>query len=49
LDVANHNSVDALLPPEMAEKAERVGVEKTRLDLLVHLSAKGRTGASLRG
>jgi formate transporter len=32
LDVANHNSIDALLPLEMAEKAERVGVEKTRLD-----------------
>ena len=32
MDVANHNSVDALLPLEMAEKAERVGVEKTRLD-----------------
>jgi formate/nitrite transporter len=27
-----HNSIDALLPPEMAERAERVGVEKTRLD-----------------
>jgi formate/nitrite transporter len=26
------NSIDALLPPEMAEKAEHVGVEKTRLD-----------------
>lgn len=27
-----NNSIDALLPAEMAEKAEHVGVEKTRLD-----------------
>jgi formate transporter len=28
------NSIDALLPAEMAEKAEHVGVEKTRLDAM---------------
>jgi len=28
-----HNAIDALLPREMAEKAERVGVDKTRLDV----------------
>jgi formate/nitrite transporter FocA (FNT family) len=27
-----HNAIDALLPREMAEKAEHVGVDKTRLD-----------------
>ena len=27
-----NGSIDALLPAEMAEKAEHVGVEKTRLD-----------------
>jgi formate transporter len=34
LDVGNHNSIDALLPPEMAERAEQIGVQKTRLDTL---------------
>ena len=28
----NHNSIDALLPAEMAARAEHIGVEKTRLD-----------------
>jgi formate transporter len=32
LESGTHNAIDALLPLEMAEKAERVGVEKTRLD-----------------
>ncbi len=32
-DLVN-NSIDALLPREMAEKAEHVGVEKTRLDTM---------------
>ena len=32
LDVGNHNSIDALLPPEMAERAEQIGVQKTRLN-----------------
>lgn len=32
LESANHNTLDALLPREMAEKAEQVGVEKTRFD-----------------
>lgn len=32
LESRNHNSIDALLPPEMAERAEQIGVEKTRLD-----------------
>lgn len=33
-DSGSHNSIDALLPPEMAERAEQIGVEKTRLDTL---------------
>ena len=32
LGVGNHHSIDALLPPEMAERAEQIGVQKTRLD-----------------
>jgi formate/nitrite transporter len=32
LESTTHNSIDALLPPEMAERAERIGVEKTRLE-----------------
>jgi formate/nitrite transporter len=32
-DLAGHNMVDALLPPEMAERAESVGVAKTRLEI----------------
>jgi formate transporter len=32
LEVDRHNGIDALLPQEMAEKAEQIGVAKTRLD-----------------
>lgn len=32
MESGTHNAIDALLPLEMAERAERVGVEKTRLD-----------------
>ena len=32
-EFAGENRVDALLPPEMAEKAEAIGVAKTRLDV----------------
>lgn len=32
LEVDRHNGIDALLPHEMAEKAEQIGVAKTRLD-----------------
>lgn len=32
-DVITHNSIDALLPPEMAERAERIGVGKARFEL----------------
>jgi len=32
-DLAGNSKVDALLPPEMAEKAEAIGVAKTRLDI----------------
>ena len=32
LEPAAHNTLDALLPAEMAEKAEHIGVEKTRFD-----------------
>ena len=34
METGNHNFIDALLPPEMAQRAESVGVEKTRLDTL---------------
>ena len=32
LGVDRHNGIDALLPQEMAERAEQIGVAKTRLD-----------------
>lgn len=32
LEVPNHNSIDALLPREMAERAEQIGVDKTHLE-----------------
>ena len=32
MEFHSHNEIDALLPAEMAEKAELIGVEKTRLD-----------------
>ncbi len=31
-ELPNHNSIDALLPREMAERAEQIGVDKTHLD-----------------
>jgi len=34
LNLGIHNSIDALLPPEMAERAEQIGVQKARLDTL---------------
>lgn len=34
METGNHNLIDALLPPEMAKRAESVGVEKTRLDTM---------------
>jgi len=33
-ELNNHDHIDALLPPEMAARAEQIGVEKTRLDTL---------------
>ena len=39
------NSIDALLPAEMAEKAEHVGVEKTRLDTMNLLALAVLAGA----
>lgn len=31
-ELPNHNSIDALLPREMAERAEQIGVDKTHLE-----------------
>ncbi|MBR1280035.1 formate/nitrite transporter family protein [Bradyrhizobium sp. AUGA SZCCT0283] len=45
LDVGNHNSIDALLPPEMAERAEQIGVQKTRLDTLSLIALAVLAGA----
>ena len=39
------NSIDALLPAEMAEKAEHVGVDKTRLDTMSLLTLAVLAGA----
>jgi len=39
------SSIDALLPPEMAEKAEHIGVEKTRLDTMSLLALGVLAGA----
>jgi len=39
------NSIDALLPPEMAEKAEHIGVDKTRLDTMSLLALAVLAGA----
>jgi len=44
-DSKNHNSIDALLPPEMAERAEQIGVEKTRLDTLSLMALAVLAGA----
>ena len=34
LESGSLSSIDALLPRQMAEKAEQIGVEKTRLDTM---------------
>ena len=44
-DAAGPGSIDALLPRQMAEKAERIGVEKTRLDAGSLLALAGLAGA----
>jgi formate transporter len=44
-DSEPHHSIDALLPPEMAERAERIGVDKTRLDTLSLLALAVLAGA----
>jgi formate/nitrite transporter len=41
----SHISIDALLPPEMAEKAEHIGVEKTRLEITRLLALAVLAGA----
>ena len=41
----DHNSIDALLPPEMAARAEQIGVEKTRLDTLSLMALAVLAGA----
>jgi formate transporter len=43
-ELSNH-SIDALLPPEMARKAEAVGVQKTRLDVTSLLALAVLAGA----
>lgn len=45
LDSGTHNSIDALLPPEMAERAERIGAEKTRLDTMSLMALAVLAGA----
>jgi formate transporter len=44
-ELGNHHSMDALLPPEMAERAEQIGVEKTRLDTLSLMALAVLAGA----
>ncbi len=44
-EASNHNSIDALLPPEMAARAEQIGVEKTRLDTLSLMALAVLAGA----
>lgn len=41
----DQNSIDALLPPEMAARAEQIGVEKTRLDTLSLMALAVLAGA----
>ena len=41
----DQNRVDALLPSQMAEKAELVGVDKTRLDTLSLMALAVLAGA----
>ncbi|MBI2712885.1 MAG: formate/nitrite transporter family protein [Rhizobiales bacterium] len=43
-DPSNH-SIDALLPPEIARKAEAVGVQKTRMDVMSLLALAVLAGA----
>ncbi|MBI3705593.1 MAG: formate/nitrite transporter family protein [Rhizobiales bacterium] len=43
-DLSNH-SIDALLPPEIARKAEAVGVQKTRMDVVSLLALAVLAGA----
>jgi formate/nitrite transporter len=43
-DLSNH-SIDALLPPEIARKAEAIGVQKTRLDVVSLLALAVLAGA----
>ena len=45
MEAVGPNAIDALLPLEMAEKAERVGVEKTRYDILSLLALAILAGA----
>jgi formate/nitrite transporter FocA (FNT family) len=45
MDLNSHNSIDALLPPEMAERAEQIGVQKTRLDTVSLLALAVLAGA----
>jgi formate/nitrite transporter FocA (FNT family) len=43
-ELSNH-SIDALLPPEMARKAEAIGVQKTRMDVVSLLALAVLAGA----
>jgi len=43
-DLSNH-SIDALLPPEIARKAEAIGVQKTRMDVVSLLALAVLAGA----
>ncbi len=45
MEAVGRNAIDALLPLEMAEKAERVGVEKTRYDIVSLLALAILAGA----
>lgn len=45
MDAVNHSALDALLPREMAEKAEHVGVEKTSYDTVSLLALAILAGA----
>jgi formate transporter len=45
LDADIHNGIDALLPQDMAEKAERVGVAKARVDVTSLLALAVLAGA----
>lgn len=45
MEPSPYTSIDVFLPPEMAEKAERIGVDKTRLDTLSLLALSILAGA----